>query len=122
MKQIKIAQAYDVTNRLSKDNNLTIAGKWGLYKLRKDLLSHYEFYIEESRNLFNTYKTTTTDTGSIKFESPEYADEYLAQQANIDNFDVDVSFEKQQLKLSDIPNISIQQIELLDDFIEFLPE
>ena len=55
MKQIKIAQAYNVTEGLSKDQNLSIDAKWVLYKLRKDLYSYYEFYLTESQNLFSEY-------------------------------------------------------------------
>ena len=121
MKQIKLIQAYTTTDEISKNDNLTISAKWVLYKLRKELASHYEFYINESRELFNKYETTA-DKDLITFKSAAEAKEYQTKQAEIDNFEVEFSAEKQQLKLSDIPNITVQQIELLDEFIEFSPE
>jgi len=121
MKQIKIIQAYSITEELSKEDNLTINAKWVLYKLRKELSSHYEFYMNESRELFNKYETSV-DGNIISFKSAEEAKEYKTKQAEIDDFEVEFSAEKQELKLSDIPCITVQQIELLDEFIEFKPE
>ena len=120
MKQIKVINAYAVTEELSKSDNLSIQAKWVLYRLRKDLLPHYDFYIQESRALFNRYETTNKGD-FITFKSPELAAEYKESQQEIDDFEVEFN-NKQTLKLSDIPNITVQQIELLDDFIEFLPE
>ena len=121
MKQIKIAQAYNVTEGLSKDQNLSIDAKWVLYKLRKDLYSYYEFYLTESQNLFSEYETTT-EGSSITFKSAKEANEYTERQAKIDEFEVETEFQRKELKLSDIPNISIQQIEALEGFIDFKPE
>lgn len=120
MKQIKLINAYSITEELSKDDKLSMQAKWVLYKLRKDLLPHCEFYIQESRTLFNKYETKN-EGDRIAFESPELADEYQKAQKEIDNLEVEFN-NKQILKLSDIPNITVQQIEVLDDFIEFLPE
>lgn len=121
MKQLKIIQAYNVTEQLTKDDTLTITAKWVLYKLRKELTSHYEFYVEESRKLFSNYETTV-DGDNITFKTAELAKEYQTKQEEIDNFEVELNSEKQTIKLSDIPNITVQQIELLDEFIEFIPE
>ena len=121
MKQIKIIQAYNATEELSKNESLSINAKWVLYKLRKDLYPHYEFYLTESRNVFDQYKTTVNEN-SVTFESEEKAREYTSRQTEIDESDIPTEFSKKQLKLSDVPNISVHQIELLEDFIEFIPE
>ena len=121
MIQLKIVNAYEATQQLIKENNLSINAKWELFKLRKELLSTYEFYISESKELFDKYETVVNGT-AITFETPELATEYQTKQNEIDNFDVEISLSKHKLKLSDIPNISVSQIELLDGFIEFIPE
>ena len=121
MKQIKIVQAYNTTEELSKNENLSVNAKWVLYKLRKDLHSHYDFYISESRNLFNQYETTT-DENTITFKSAEEAKEYTSKQAEIDELEVELESQKNSLRLSDVPNITVQQIEILEDFVEFIPE
>lgn len=121
MKQINLVQAYKTTDEISKSDNLSINAKWVLYKLRKELASHYEFYVNESKDLFNKYETSF-DGDMILFKSIEEGKDYKIKQAEIDNFEVEFSAEKQKVKLSDIPNITVQQMEELDDFIEFTPE
>ena len=118
MKQVKIVEAYDVTEELAKNAELSIAAKWVLYKLRKELSHYRDFYYEESKKLFDKYETTVNEN-TITFQSPELAREYQIKQNEIDNFEVDAKITKQVLKLVDIPNITIQQIEILDDFIRF---
>lgn len=121
MKQLKIVKAYDTTEDLAKDENLSIEAKWVLYKLRKELLPHREFYFIESKKLLDQYETEIDGT-TITFKTPELAQEYQEKQNEIDNFEVDAKYSKQPLKMSDIPNITIPQIEQLDEFILFKPE
>ena len=121
MKQIKILQVYNVTEELSANDNLSINAKWLLYKLRKDLIPHREFYIEEVNNLLSKFKVTV-DGDKITFESEEKVKEYQSEQQKIDDYDIDLKIEKKPIKLSEIPNISIKQIEQLEEFFEFEPE
>ena len=121
MIQHKIVKAYETTQELVENKDLTINAKWELFKLRKELLSCYEFYINESRDLLSKYKTEVNGN-TISFESETLAKDYKVKQDEIDNFDVDKIFEKINLKLSDIPGITIPQMEKLDEFIEFTPE
>ena len=120
MKQIDAANAYFVTDKLIQQKNLSIQGKWILYTLRKELNPAYEFYKKESRDLFNQYDTTA-DGNVINFKSPELAADYKKKQEDIDNLEID-NLEKKTLKLSDIPDITVEEIELLEKFIEFTPE
>lgn len=123
MKQINIVNAYIATDKLSKEDNLTINGKWVLYKLRKDLSTHYDFYVQQSRELFEEYKEYyNEDTDAFDFESAEDAKKFKEKQNAIDDFEVEYTAEKPTVKLSDIPNITVQYIEVLDEFIEFIPE
>jgi len=121
MTQIKIVNAYTVTDSLAAMNNLSISAKWVIYKLRKNLLPYRDFYVQESRKLLDKYKPTVQGN-TISFNKPEDAQSYQAEQKEIDSFDVDISIQKQELKLSEIPDISIPQIEQLEDFINFMPE
>lgn len=120
MRQYKVVRAYDITEELSKDENLSIAAKWVLYKLRKELAHYRDFYYEESKKLFDHYDTEVNGD-TITFKSPELAREYQIKQNEIDSFEIEPRYAKQPLKLSDVPNITIQQIEELDDFILFEP-
>ena len=121
MKQINIVNAYMTTTELARSKNLTISGKWALYSVRKNLLSQYEFYVEESKNLYSQYKIERNEN-TLLFESPKLAAEYQTKQQEIDNFEVDTNVDKITCKLSDIPDITVEQIERLENFIEFMPE
>jgi len=117
----KIIIAYETTQDLVKDSGLSINAKWSLFKLRKKLYPHYEFHVTESRNLFLSYKTEV-DGNTVTFESVDLANEYQKKQDEIDNFEIDEDIEKIKLKLSDIPGITIPQMEQLEEFVEFSPE
>lgn len=121
MKQIKIVDIYNATEDLSKANGLSINAKWVLFRLRKDLKVHYDFYVEESRKLLNKCDGKIDGT-SILFASEENAKEYQVKQSEIDNLDVKYKVEKQSLKLSEVPSITVAQMETLGEFIEFVPE
>lgn len=123
MKQINIVNAYIATDKLSKADNLTINGKWVLYKLRKDLSTHYDFYVQQSRELFEEYKEYYNESTDVfDFESAEDAKKFKEKQKIIDDFEVEYAAKKPTVKLSDIPDITVQYIEVLDEFIEFIPE
>ena len=121
MKQIKIINAYLATEELAKQSDLPIQIKWTLFNLRKTLSTYYTFYVDESQQLFSKYETIKEGT-SIIFETPDLAEEYKTKQDAIDNFEIELDFEKQPCKLSDIPNITVQQMETLENFIDFKPE
>ena len=121
MIQHKIIKAYETTQELVENKDLTINAKWELFKLRKQLLPCYEFYANETRELISKYKTEINGN-TISFESAELANEFQIKQNEIDNFDIDKTFEKVNLKLSDIPGITIPQMEQLEEFVEFSPE
>ena len=123
MEQYKIVNAYAITDSLSNSKDLTIAAKWALYSLRKDLSPHNSFYTEESRKLIEKYNGCyITEANTIRFEDNEKATEFRKEYNALDNFDVDLDIKKYTLKLSDIPDITIKQIETLENFIEFIPE
>lgn len=120
MKQFIINKIYNETEELTKQD-LTIQGKWIIYKIRKTLLPHIEFYQGEVQKLLDEYKPEY-ENENLKFKTPEIAQEFLNKEQEVENFEVEVQNTKESLKLSDIPGISIQQMELLEDFIEFVPE
>ena len=52
MKLAKIINVFNTTEVLAGDPNLTHAGKWVLYSVRKQLADHSEFQREELQKLF----------------------------------------------------------------------
>lgn len=121
MKLSKINNAFSATEEITKQNDLTIKVKWTIFNIRKQLSSHVDFYGEEIRKLLDEYKPTVEGT-ILRFEKKEQAAEFSEKRDKIDNFEVEITIEKASLNLSDIPNITVQQMEQLEDFITFNPE
>ena len=120
MKLSKINDAYNTTEEITK-NNLPIIVKWAIFNIRKQMASHVDFYNEEIKKLLDEYKPTV-EGNLLHFESEELAAEFAEKRNKIDNFEVEVNGEKPIIKLSDIPDITVQQMEQLENFITFNPE
>lgn len=118
MKQSKIIQAYELTDKLGEQTNISNKGKWVLFKLRKDLLPAYEFNRERYVELYKKHNGTT-DGDKIKFETPEIAQAFVDDLNELADLDTELDFSKQELSLNDIPDITVHEIEILDDFITF---
>ena len=121
MKQSRIINAYSITEALSSSESLTTMGKWVLYSVRKTLSPHYEFQMEENKKLIEKYNGKVSEN-TIQFETPEDATAFQKEFNEIEELEIDMDFKKQEVKLSDIPDITIKQMEALEDFIEFIPE
>lgn len=120
MKQIDIINAYSVTETLSDDPSLTIKGKWVLYQVRKELTPHYEFQVQENKRLLEQYNGQyDANTNKINFETAELAQDFQREHNDLDNLEIELNVIKPSLSLKDIPNITVHQIETLEDFIEF---
>lgn len=123
MKQVKIVNAYGVTDALSNDTTISLKAKWALYSLRKALAQHYEFQTQENNRLLEKYKGKYDPTTKlIIFETPDIAKEFSDEHNALDNLEIDLKVDKQKLSLNDIPKITVKQIEDLEDFIEFTQE
>lgn len=121
MKQITINAAYTATEELINQENLTINGKWILFKIRKELTPHMDFFKEEMNKLVEEFNPTFEDN-LLKFETPQKRMEFEQRQRELENFEVEMNFSKETLKLSDVPGIKVPQMEKLEDFVEFNPE
>lgn len=123
MKQAKIMNVYSITEKLSSTEGLTPNGKWVLYITRKALTPHYEFQLTEVKKLFEKYEAEQDrEKGTFNFKTPEDAQSFKEEYDELDNLDVELDLNMQHAKLSDIPAITVQQIEALEEFIEFTPE
>lgn len=123
MKLAKIINVFNTTEVLAGDPNLTHAGKWVLYSVRKQLADHSEFQREELQKLFEKYPATyNAETRELTFKSTKARDAFLEESKKLDDLEIEINIVKQKAKLSDIPGITIQQMEAVEDFIDFIPE
>ena len=118
MKQAKIIIAYEVSDKLAEQDNLTNEGKWTLFMLRKDLSPSYEFNQTRYVEILNKHKGIINGD-SIKFETPEIAAEFAKEINDLGEMDTSLDIKKQELSFNDIPNLTVHDIEALEDFIEF---
>ena len=121
MKLSKINDAYNATEEITKQNDLSIIVKWAIFNIRKQMAAHVDFYNDEIKKLLDEYKPTV-EGNLLHFEKEEQAKEFSEKRNKIDDFEVEINNEKPIIKLSDIPDITVQQMEQLEDFITFNPE
>lgn len=121
MKQYKIVRAHEATESLSKCENLNVDTLWAIYQLRKKLYPHVEFQLERDKALKEKYSEFADEEGMIR--GKPYND-FLSEKeklANLEVEDIDLS-EKIKIKLQDGIGITVQMMEDLEDFIEFVKE
>ena len=117
MKQYQIIQAYNAMETLADNNNLTKEDQWKIFILRKSLRSHVEFQQEQEKALTEKYTPFADEQGILRGE--KYT-EYLNEKEELQNMEVECSFEKIKLQLKD--GITFKTIESLENFIEFYIE
>ena len=118
MKQSKIIRAYEISDKLAEQTDLTNEGKWVLFMLRKDLSSSYEFNQQRYVEILNKYKGTVNGD-KITFDSPETAQKFKKELDELSEMDTELDIKTQELSLSDIPSITVHEVEALQDFINF---
>ena len=120
MKQYKIINAYRALNALSNNDRFSYEVLWSLYQLKKDLQPHAEFYDEALNKINQKYSQYADENGMIKGDPFK---EYSIQLSELEQMEKDVSdIDKPVLKIKDMPGISLQVVEALEDFIEFQKE
>lgn len=121
MTQAKINNTYQY---LLDIKNVRINGNSArkLYFLRKELESHFQFYIDESRKLIEEYGGTLGEKGQINFTNADKAKEYIKLQSELDNAEVDINTPIVQISLAQNPNLTLSEndIENVEGLIEFV--
>ena len=123
MKLSKIIAAYNVLETMT--NHLyDYKVAYQLYTLKKDMVSHVQFYAAEELKMVEKYaeknengKAVIQPDGKFNFMSAEAKEGFLADSEALGNVTADWS--REVLKLPITPMISMKQLEALDGFIEF---
>ena len=116
MKQINIINAYNALGSLADNKNFSSKDQWLIYKLHKELRSHFEFQQEQEANINNKYLPMADENGQI---TGEVYQNYVKEMFELKNMEVDMDFEKIDLPFVD--GLSFKDIEPLEDFINFKP-
>lgn len=124
MLQSKIIRAYKAINNLyAQKLPLTISHK--LWTLKQKLEPTWEFQIEKEQEIIMSYNPTIDDDGLVSFKSEDDAKnckiEYENMCKEIADIDVDLGdFKKVPIALDDKVELSIEDIEALEEFVEFV--
>lgn len=123
MKQSKIVTAYKVLNKLYGED-LPVTVSYKLYKVRNMLTPQWKFQTEKEKAVFDKYNPIVSDDGNIKFENDEQANAFMQEFTDTCNtladMDIDLEpYEKVVINMNDKINLSMEDIEALQDFIDF---
>ena len=117
MKQIKINEAYKNMEQLVDNKELTPAEQWKLYKLRKALKPHIDFYEEQYGKIGEKYTEVADQNGMVH---GEHAVAFAKDVNDLNNLDVETEeFERPAIRF--VEGINFMTAEALEDFIEFIP-
>ena len=100
-----------------KPMNSTAAYK--LFKLKKALSEIVEFQAEQEKKLVGEHGGSITETGRVSFNDKAKEEEYTKAYRELQGLECDVPVERLTMRLVDVPEITIAEIESLDPFIEW---
>lgn len=118
MKQSKIIEAYKATNRIKDLKDIPNDIAYTFYKIRKLLQPQWDFQLERENALKEKYGFTFEE-GKVKFNSQQDAIECDKEMFDLANMDIELSIEKQTLKITDRPLLTVSEMESLEDFLNY---
>lgn len=118
IKQNKIIKAYQATDKFVTHETIPLELKWKLYNLRKILGPFYEFQAEQESTIRKKYAQYADKNGEIAGQV--YSD-FLSELEGMANLDMNIDIpEKIQITLTDKSIFTVQDIEALDCFVDFV--
>lgn len=123
MKQKDIIKAFHALQKY-EEKDLPIRISYSLFKVKKLIEDQVEFQLNAEQEIFQKYKPTSNEDGSLKFESEEqareFAQEFSSKIDEIGEIEVELDLKnKPKISLDQIVDMSIEDIEALEPFIEF---
>lgn len=89
-----------------------------LFKLKKALEDSFEFQRQEEDKYIAEFEGVKNDNGSVNFPDAEKTKAFKQKQKELDEVEQDISIGRMMFTLKELPELSIEQIEILDTFIE----
>lgn len=118
MKQEKYISAYKVIQKYENEK-LPLDISYGLFKVKKILQDQWDFEVTKEQEIFDRYKPSVNDDGSFSFETTEDQIGFAKELSDLLSMKVDQDFDKVKIDFGDRVELSLTDIEALDDFIEF---
>lgn len=118
MKQERFVNAYKVIQKYESEK-MPLDISYGLFKVKKILQDQWDFEVSREEEIYNRYKPSSDEKGNFKFDSPEDQKNFVKELTDLLSMDIDMDIEKVKIKFDDRIEMSLADIEALDDFIEF---
>ena len=120
MTNFEINNIYTVTEKLSEKDQFSDSVLWCLFKLRKDLREHVEFYNERLKSIQDKYVSYADENGQIH---GEVMDKYINDVKELGLMDKDISnVAKYDISIKEFKGITVHDMESLEPFINFTNE
>lgn len=116
--QGRILAALDAINRLRKD--ITGRDALNLYRLKNKLTEYANFEAEEEQKLVDKYNGTIAEDGRVMIDGAENQAAFVKEYVQLREMECDIDAEKVKLSLDDHPAITMEDIEQLDSFVDFV--
>lgn len=90
-----------------------------LFRMRNVLQEHVTFQAEEERKLIDECGGTILENGMVRIEDTEKRNKFNEEYRKLLNLEVEVKTEPVKVLVDRIPDITLEDIEQLNGFIDF---
>ena len=120
MKQGHIIAAFKITDRFMDDTELPNDIVYALFRVRKIIQPQIEYQVKRQEKLIEKYKGVKQEDGGIIFENDEDRAAFDKAMMDLADTDMDIGkFEKIPFRLDNRCKLTLADIIVLDDFLEF---
>lgn len=92
-----------------------------LFKLKKLLQPSFEFFSEEEKKLVDAFGGTIDPMGRVMFEDKSRNTEYTNERKQLLDLECGLEMDKKiQIYSTELKEISISEMEALEEFVEFI--
>lgn len=116
--QGKAVVAFTTLSRMSQKTLPSFAA-YKLFKLKKALAPVVEFQTEQEVKLVEEIGGEISDKGAISFTEQAQREEFFQKHKELEELPCDVATEKIVMHMKELPDLSMADMDALDDFIEW---
>lgn len=116
--QFKIVRAYNTIQKIA-DGKLPLPVSYKLFRLKKSMLPYFEFQLEEEKKALDECAAIADINNNWTFSTDEDKMAFIQRLNEIGSMEVDAEIETQTIPLSADLELSIADMEALEDFITF---
>lgn len=117
MTQEQIVKAYKTIQKY-ETRELPLDISLAFFKLKKALTDQWEFQLNEEQKIFEKYPAKQNESGSLTFETTEAQEGFAKAIQELSEVESMEDFKKIPVEIGDRMNLSINDLEALDEFMK----